>query len=323
MALFPTGGRWRFEIRRLVHVGVLLGVAVAICLPRLLWVHQETGQWVIDTRQITAPLRLWQAIKERTFQYGQLGLWRRGGFKAFAETLEILAAALGPATLLVGLYAIYRRPTTLRWRIQWIPALAVLFSILLMTISHRLTKRYLLEAGALWQVWGGVGLAMVSAWLFQRLHRRRQRDLQRPDPPALVYIVAACATLVQLPWAMVSLKASHRSERVMGQWILQNLGSGQRIIAPDAIPAWYARGRYITWPGVRRARHYGRFMRRYIQKTRADLLLLDERYRNRCPEVFADAAARRWPYRAILHRVGDQQRSLSLVAVGPATGEQR
>lgn len=310
MVLLPADGATCSTSRRFAHAGFLLAVAIALCLPRLLWVHHQTGTWVMDTRQISGPLRLWHSFADRTFRYGQVALWRRGGLKAFASTCEAFVAAFGPVTLLLGSYAVVRWRGRRR-RLQYVPGLLLIFSILLMFFGNRLSKRYLLSAAALWQVWGGAGLAMLACLIWS--HLRRAKPSARLV--VLPYLLAAAITLLQVPWAVVNLKQSRLAERRMGQWILDNLGPGQHILAPDAIPAWYARAKYSPWPMASDSKPCRKAMIHYAQATDAALIIYDDRLSPDCPELAEDIANNTWPLGPVLHQIHDRRHTLTLLRI--------
>jgi len=314
MALFPPVGRFRIDPRRLAHAGLLIAVALVLCLPRLLWVHHQTGMWVVDTRQIDWPIRLWQALTEQTYHYGQLTVWRQGGLKAAGDSLEALMASLGPATLLLGIYALRCRTSNSFRRLQWVPALLLIMGILLALVGCRLSKRYLLGPGALWQIWGAAGLAMLACLIWS--HLRRTKPSARPI--ALPYLLAAATALLQLPWTVVNLKQSRLAERRMGQWILDTLGPDQQIISRDAIPAWYARGQYVPWPTLLGRRRCLKELAHRIPKTEATLIVYDDRdeqLNTHCPRPAEYIAAGSPPLGSILHQIHDGRRTLTLLRV--------
>jgi len=312
MLLFPLDGGRRMWRRRLLHVGLLAAAAAVLCLPRLLWVHHHTGQWVVDTRQVTWPVRLWQAITEQTYRYGQLKTWQIGGSEAYVDSVEAIIASLGPIGLLLGLYAVFGRPAYLRRRSHWVPGLLLAFSILLVMVGCRLSKRYLLAAGALWQPWAGMGLALVLAAIAARLvsHRRGTRAV-------VVCVVAAAVCAAPLPWATTALKASRRTERLAGEWIFDNVGPGQRIVSRDAICPWYARSVHIAWPRIRRARRCYATLTKHARAHGANLLLVDDSHDNRCPQLAADIAEDSWPHGRVLHKVVDGGRTLTVLQFDP------
>jgi len=310
MVLLPATSGTISRSRRVGHVGLLVAVAVLLCLPRVLWVHHQTGTWAVDTRQISWPLRIWHSFADRTFRYGQIAFWRRGGLKAFAGTCEAFVAAFGPFTLLLGSYAVVRWPGRRR-RLQYVPGLLVIFSILLMFFGNRLSKRYLLSAAALWQIWGGAGLAMLACLIWSHLRRTKPSA----KPVALPYLLAAAMALLQLPWAVVNLKQSRLAERRMGQWILDNLGPGQDILAPDAIPAWYARATYSPWPSASNPKRCRKAMIHYAQDTDADLIIYDDRLSPDCPELAKDIASNTWPLGPVLHQIHDRRHTLTLLPI--------
>jgi len=309
MVLFPLAGRFRLELRRALHVGLLLGLLLLLCLPRLLWVYQRTHTWAIDVRQVTWPARLWQAVTDGSFHYGQMAVWQRAGLAGVSDSLESLVASLGPVALVLGIYAIWRRPACVRSRLLWVPGLFILFGILLVLVGNRLSKRYLLAAGALWQLWGGAGLAVLAELVVSRIRSPRAKARRI----ALAGLVAAGLCVTQLPWAIVPLKASRRSERALGEWIRQNLGAGQRIMSRDPISTWYAQACQIRWLSMRYPKLWSRKLVTYARDHDVRLVVFDADFRDAYPAISAEITEGARPYGPVLHQVQDERGTLTLV----------
>ncbi|HUW81881.1 MAG TPA: glycosyltransferase family 39 protein [Phycisphaerae bacterium] len=317
MVLFPLAGRFRFEPRRVLHVGLLLGLLVLLCLPRLLWVYQRTHTWAIDVRQIAWPARLWRAVTDGTFQYGQMAVWQREGLAGVGDSLESLVASLGPVALVLGIFAIWRRAACVRSRLLWVPGLLILFGILLVLVGNRISKRYLLAAGALWQLWGGAGLTVLVELVVSRV-RSPQAKARRVVLPCLV---AAGLCVAQLPWALVPLKASRRSERVLGEWIRQNLGAGQRIMSRDPISTWYAQASQVRWLSMRYPKRWSRKLVTYARDHDVRLVVFDADFSDAYPGIFAEVTEGVPPYGPILHQVQDKHGPLTLVQLRAPPGK--
>ena len=313
MILLPARGSVVRRSRLVLHIAVLVAVALLLCLPRLVWVHQQTGQWVVDTRQISWPLRVWSSLVDGSLlRYSQLGLWRRAGLPAIGDSVEAFGAAFGPAALLLGLYAILRGSWTRR-RLQWAPALLIVTGLLVFLLGSKLTKRYLLSSAALWQIWGGAGLALLVYAIRTRVRAIRPSRARAVLP----YLLAVAVPLLQLPWAMVHLKESRRAEKLTGEWILQNLGAGQRIISRDAISAWYARSTHIDFPSIRRPKRCYSTLIQYARKQNADLLVLDDAHEYHCPQLISEIKERAPTLGQVVHQLQDGTRTLTVLRLTP------
>jgi len=322
MALWPVTDRARFQPIRFAHVGLLAAVALLLCLPRLWWVHQQTGEWVLDTRQTSVAAKIWQAIADRSFGIGQIRGWQRGGLAAVGDTLESVAAGFGPIALLLGLYALCRHRKD-RWGSQaWVPGLLAAFSVLLIFFGNRVSRRYLLGAGALWHPWAGLGLAMIAGLVDSPASGSAGAGAGRPGSHRLRFLIAASLALSQLPWA-VRVETAHRAEREMGQWILRNIGPRLRIVSWDAIPAWYAKADHVPLPRGGRTRGCVRRLVDYAAKNGATLIIVDDRFKRYCPRLFAAMREGRWTYGRVLHQVGRKGRTLTLLEFLPSGGTTR
>ena len=239
MVFLPMEGRRWPSRRRLFHVGVLGALLLAVCIPRMWWMHRTTGYWVLDRRQITWTPRLLDFLEHGSFAHGQLFFWRRDGWRAVVDNFEDIFAVLGPVMVFVGAYGIHRRPRAPSTRLWRVPLFMVPFSILLMLVAHRLSKRYLLPAGMLWQIWAALGLVLVVRLAAVRLKRRW-----------LIPVLTGVLLMAHfLPGARVRLHENSGAERQIGEWIHAELGSGQRIVASSPVCSWYAQGSLVDWPG--------------------------------------------------------------------------
>jgi len=316
MVLVPVAKAPYPRRKRLLHAALLVGIACLLCLPRLAWTHAKTGQWVVDARQATVPARLLQAIRQGSLDFGQIRLWRRGGLEALAGTAESFGAAFGPVALVCGIYGLLRRPKSSGSSLVWALCALIVFGIAVVFVGHRVSRRYLLGPAMLWQVIGGYGLAAVAVTVAARTSRNGQIRPIKPQHYATLILLVG---LPQMPWALVRLGSTHVLERRAGEWILTNLGPSQRIVSRDAIPAWYARGSHIAWPGVSRSNRYPYYLARYARAHRGRIIVVDHRLvRPRNPAFLESLRRGRWPYGRILTNLTDGRRTLTLLEVEPA-----
>jgi hypothetical protein len=189
----------------------------------------------------------------------------------------------------------------------------IVTGLLLFLLGSKLTKRYLLSPGALWQVWGGAGLAL----LVYAIHTRVRAIRPSRARAVLPYLLGVAVPLLQLPWAMVHLKESRRAEKLTGEWILRNLGPGQQIISRDAISAWYARSTHIDFPSIRRPKRCSTTLRQYARKQNADLLVIDDAHEYHCPQLISEIEERAPTLGEIIYQLPDGTRTLTVLRLTP------
>jgi len=277
----------RFQRRQLIHTLILIMICLAGLTVYLIITHAKTSSWTIDSRHITWPKRLWASVQSGSFDYGQIRVWRRQGLQAIPDTLESITSGLGPVGILfapVGLVLARRRHIK--------PAngvLIVLFvaTILVPAIGNRISRRYLLTAAVLWQVWAAFGLSNTIALLNHRFAREPgqgpaqvQARLFRPMLTALVLLA-----VMHLPWSLTRLHKSRVYDRNAGQWTLAQYGANRRIMASTAIAPWYAHGRYVRAKPIRRGKKRYRRFTSQIRHTRTEFLVIDKYTNNWLPDL--------------------------------------
>jgi len=276
LAIFaPLGGRW-LQRRRLIHGLVLVGIGLALLAPRLAWVHARTSSWTVDTRQASWSMRLWNGIRDGQWNFGQFRVWRQVGFVGLLRTLESVIVGLGPLSIVFGLGGLVSARRSGRFR--WILLILVVGAVLVPFLGHRISRRYLLSAAALWQVWAGLGLSVTLIRLVRWVNQKRGREHPTTDAELWRAVLAASVLLiaVHLPWSVVRLHEKRLPARRAGEWILTNYGPNRRIMAVSPIAPWYAQGRHVPVKAIRggSARHR-RFLRR-VQRTDTELLVIDK-----------------------------------------------
>jgi 4-amino-4-deoxy-L-arabinose transferase-like glycosyltransferase len=307
MVFLPMEGRRWPSCRRLLHVGAFGALLLAICLPRMWWMHRRTGSWVLDERQITWTPRLLDFLRHGSFAHGQLFYWHRDGWRAVGDNLEDVFALLGPTMALLGIYGIHRRPADPESRLWRVPLILVPFSILLMLVAHRLSKRYLLPAGLLWQIWAALGLVLAVRLVAARFNRNWL-------VPVLTTVLL---TVHFLPGAQSRLHENSRAERELGEWIRKSIGERQRLVGNSTVCSWYARGSLADWPseGLDGEDPVAAVIA-YAREHAAPLIVVDSRLKRTHPELHDALVATEHPELRVLHRV-EGHTSLTLLKLVP------
>ena len=307
MALFPVAGRFRLDGRRIRDAILLVVVAGVLCLPRVCQVHRATGLWVGDERWVATPkklLRVYAGLTSSPQTPAKRGhLLQRITPKEPLDVAESVAAAFGPAALPIGLLAIlYRRRRALR--VEWVPAILIICGALIVTVGSRASRRYLLPMGAVWQIWGGVGLLVITSLLGKAIARQWPRVGSLHRLPSVALLAAAIA-LMQLPYILiVSDRHAQAAERAMGEWIRAEYGTGRRILAFRPTAVWHARGKLVPTPRkTRRSRETAELVH-YALERDSRLIVVGKHVDKWCGGLAADVKKGVFAYGRIAHVVG-------------------
>lgn len=285
LAIFcPVAGKW-FDRRRMVH-GLMLAVVFLACLvPRLIWVHQETSSWVVDVRQVEWPVRLWDSIRSGHWNYGQIRFWRTHGLAGVAHTAESIGAGLGPVSLVFGIIGIVSARRRHAFPTAWIILVLIAAAFFVPAIGNRISRRYLLSASALWQIWAGLGVSVTVMFFYERYLRSHGID-QVIEPRKLSVRMLVCCLLlvaINLPMSLVRLHHNQLCNKRVGEWILAHLGPGRRIMTCNSIPPWYAQGIELPAPGKTRGGYEpDKRFQNHLAETQAELLLVHARDKEFC-----------------------------------------
>jgi len=347
MLYLPRGGpvSWR---RRAMHGALMLLLFFLAVWPRLQQVHAATGWWVIDTRQVTQPLRLLRKYlapqETSTSDFPRpVRVAVAGSVTAAADAQESVGAkvqpphrsdallrilprwkrraraflsSLGPATFFLGIYALVRRGRR-AMREEWASGLMALASFAAMSLGMVVSRRYSLSIGAVWQMWGAAGLLFLLRWLFAApLKRVWPRALDLGTSPLIVTLAVALPLLQILAVPGRLDHPQHEGYRAMGAWIMENLGEGQRIAASRRFLAWYARAEHVELPGARACQQWrpGDFWR-YARAQRAQFILVDPDAARWGPRLHEALASGGLAGGRVVHEVNTQAGKFFLIAV--------
>jgi hypothetical protein len=304
IALFPVAGPLRLNGRRAAHALAALALVLCLCLPRLCQVHRDTGWWVIDTRQVTEPVALWQKIVPPPpgARHSAPEMPLDNGKRGLSQRFEWFVGAFGPASLLFGICGIWRRQK--RLRIEWAPAALMAAGLVVVALGPGATRRYFLPMSALWQLWAAVGLIGILHWLVTRLAPHRAPGWKESAGPPLVLAAAAAISIAPVFWFVGRIDlAEQAAERASGEWLRAQYGPAQPILSsgPDAV--WYARGEWVNLPAkdAQTPEWTGAALADYARARQSRLLFLDGNAASRFPEIARELRAGPQPFGRIVH----------------------
>ena len=209
--------------RRLLLIGCGWLIFVLVALFYLIFLYDETGR-VTLTAKVVPYYILLDMLHTLTLRNTNIEVF----LSRFPEALSV------PFVFFFGWYLVARRKEGFSEKEKFL-----LFVVAVYTVVHMLIlpeRRYFVRLTPF--------IAVFVAWGFERFtgladSRFRERGALWVGT-ALVLIV-----VVQLYQGLTSLHAHRLPERLAGEWLLKEAGSGRTILARRPIVSFYAEGRFV------------------------------------------------------------------------------
>ncbi|MCK4275618.1 MAG: glycosyltransferase family 39 protein [Phycisphaerae bacterium] len=251
MLAVVLGGKRRQAARVVLHLAIMIVVVGLLWSPRLSYMRAKTGRYVLDVR--TTQLLEGQTAKRNPSWWRppneaariQLRTGRRA--RSYSDVLqeagETLVMVIGPATwVLAGVWFFRRKNIPRRGAAQLIIAAVVITEIAIVA-RVKMDRRYVASVASVAQVWGGLGMVVLS----ERLRGMRGRlgafgRSLTQQMVAMGFLIAALAC-----WSVLSSNVGtrHQELRRLGRQIRDLAGAGQVVLGTSTEPAYYADGRSV------------------------------------------------------------------------------
>jgi len=240
--------------KKLAFMGVLISSAFIFVVPYVIYIHQETGQWLISKKFVGI----------------QSQLLRRGGGEADSpKVMEQVKPEKNNSRIImiiknmikglprVGYYYVMAYHFTLwpflifgliRVRQKIIPyelfiASLVLFHLLSLSTFNPATlnpyTRFSVPVVPLSLLWAGTGVFEIKRWL-ERFSVVNQKQ-------GIAWLIIL-ALLIQLPQSFTPERAHRAYQKEIGLWLKKNTPSNASIMSNSPIETFYAEREFITLP---------------------------------------------------------------------------
>ena len=260
-------------IKTLVSIGVLVSSLFIFGLPYVIYVHQETGQWLISKKAIEAQSQL---IKKSTEKITPLkgveqGNPEKENSKIIWMTRNIVHHFPSVAYhylrayhfslwlfLFFGLIRIRRKGIAY----ELFLASLVLFHLLSLSTFLPSTIRFSVPVIPLSLFWAGAGIIEAKRYL---------EKVKIFNPEKVIFFSIILAILIKLPQGLTPERRHRAEQKKVGLWLKQNTPQDAIIMSNSPIEAFYAdRGFKMIPSGISRHGNPGKSYSEIIRAARAE-----------------------------------------------------
>ncbi len=234
--------------RQALHVGVFLALLLVVWWPRLAFMRQASGWYILDERMLALmpvggvdiDVRRWRPPATLNMVLFEPPRLPRTWGAILSEAFESIGMVITPGAWALAAICLFHPRGRPRHGVAQLVAASVIAGQLLTVSTLTMHPRYVMPVAGIAQIWAGLGLAVLA------IHLERMR---RPTWPAgrplricrtvLLTIVGALAV-----WSLLMTNHGTRDAylKPMGQWLARQYGPGRVYVSsPPEVP-YYAGG---------------------------------------------------------------------------------
>jgi 4-amino-4-deoxy-L-arabinose transferase-like glycosyltransferase len=240
------GGIKEGWFRKIVLLGGMVVIFSIFFIPYVLYIHQETGRWLISKKAVEAQTR-YLSLPQDTGGQEKAKATRRGfrippRLRRIVQNLPFTVYAYLRAyhpTLWIFLFLGLVHTVRYRRRGELFLASLVLLHLVSLAALGPSTVRFSVPVVAFSLFWAGVGvgdLVRLLQWL----------KIQRPVKWVAFLVIAVI--LIQLPQAVRPERRHREEQRKTGVWLRENTHEGTIIMSNSPQEAFYANREFIALP---------------------------------------------------------------------------
>ena len=244
------GGLKKKWFKRSIFIGVLILTVFIFVIPYVIYVHQETGQWLISKKAVAVQSDL---LKEGTEEINPLiGIEQNKPVKRDSKILWItrnIVQYLPSVTyqylrayhfslwlfLFFGLICAQRKVIAYELFI----ASLVLFHLLSLSTFLPSTIRFSIPVIPLSLLWAGTGLLEMKRYL---------EKIKGANAEKVIFLLVVLVILSQLPQSLKPERSFRAGQKKVGLWLKQNTPSDAIIMSNSPQEAFYADREFMMIP---------------------------------------------------------------------------
>ncbi len=302
---------WPAAGRLAAQLILFCAVVAAVWMPRINYVHDQTGLWLLDVRAASligqedkVPPDLWWSTPLTVDDPGKTLTsipqvsWRRPN-DSLGEWLQnnliSLYEAWNPLVLILGLFTVFRRRPLQRYgRVEIALGMIIAMQLLSTAFAHDWQRRYVAVVAPIAAVFGAVGMVVTAEIVRYATLKKNRVNLLNSWSLSIARQLILISLLFALCAGFCIRRAQTRRSDIgeAGRYIAAEFGPGMRIMARTPESAYYGRGRLIPVPEWRTRKLSNAELLAAMKESRADLFLLDVRHLDEnsehiwCPEFY-------------------------------------
>jgi hypothetical protein len=236
--------------KKLILMGVLIPSVFVFVIPYVLFIHQETGQWLISKKAVETQSQFLKSgadkgdslkdIEQNKPTKGNLGmLW------AFRNMIRFLPFVIYHYLrayhlslwlfLLFGLIRVRRKI----FPYELFLASLVLFHLFSLSTFIHSTIRFSIPVIPLSLFWAGAGISEMKRYL---------EKIRISNPEKVIFLFISVVILTQLPQSLTPERRNRADQKKVGLWLKQNTPQNAIIMSNSPFEAFYADREFVLLP---------------------------------------------------------------------------
>jgi 4-amino-4-deoxy-L-arabinose transferase-like glycosyltransferase len=248
--------------KKLIHLGVLTLTVFIFVVPYVIYIHQETGRWLItkkatgvqsqllnwveeknDRSPETSPERIKAAEAPRTEEKGPtvLDMARKVARYIPFTTYHYLRAIHFSLWLFLFFGLIRVRQKVIPYELFLVSL--VLFHLVSLSAITSSTIRFSTPVVPLSLLWAGAGILEIKSYFGK---------IKISNPEKRIFLLIVLIILIQLPQSLTPERRRRAEQKKVGLWLKKNTPPGAIIMSNSPQEAFYADREFVMIPlGIR------------------------------------------------------------------------
>jgi len=277
-------------LQKIILIGILILTVSIFVIPYVIYIHRETGQWLISKKAVKEQSQLFEKradkanpsigvepIKPRKKNDKILRITRTIGQNLPSVIYHYLRAYHFSLWLFLFFGLIRARRRAVAY--ESFLASLVLFHLLSLSALTSSTIRFSVPIIPLSLFWAGTGILEIKRFL-------EKNKISRPEK--IIFILTLLVILIQLPQSLKPERRHRAEEKKIGIWLKQNTPPDAIIMSNSPQETFYADRDFILLPkGISTRGYRGKSYHEIIQyaKTkRVRYILVDKNTREMNPD---------------------------------------
>jgi 4-amino-4-deoxy-L-arabinose transferase-like glycosyltransferase len=249
------------RVKTLISIGVLVLSLFIFGLPYVIYVHQETGQWLISKKAVEAQSQLFKKDTEKINpskgveqsnpeKKNSKIIWMtRNIVHHFPSVAYHYLRAYHFSLWLILFFGLIRiRRESIAYELFL--ASLVLFHLLSLSTFLPSTIRFSIPVIPLSLLWAGSGILEMKRYLGK---------IKISNPEKVIFLFIILVVLIQLPQSLTPERRHRAVQKRDGLWLKQNTPTGSIIMSNSPQEAFYAEREWMMLPsGIPTPGHRGK-----------------------------------------------------------------
>jgi len=244
------GGLKKKWFKRSIFIGVLTLTILIFVLPYVLYIHQETGQWLISKKAVAVQADLLRenpeqidppiAMKQKQLAGGESKIfWISRNIIQFlpSVTYHYLRAYHFSLWLFLFFGLIRVRQKVASYELFVVSL--VLFHLFSLSTFLPSTGRFSIPVIPLSLLWAGAGVLETKRYL---------EKMKGTSAEKVIFILVVLVILSQLPQSLTPEKSFRKEQKKVGLWLSENTPPGAIIMSNSPQEAFYADREFVLLP---------------------------------------------------------------------------